>query len=366
MTIGGKLLLAENRPSGFDYFRICLALSVALSHIGPIWFGPPAVEITGPIRPLFAFILPMFFALSGFLVAGSLLRTGNLGEFFGLRAIRLLPALFVEICLSALIIGPLFTSLSLAEYFSSQGFFSYFANIVGWIHYQLPGVFLNNPHPNVVNEQLWTIPWELDCYIALGVLAVLTFTRRPWLFLSVVVICHAVAIIRYGWKPLDGWVSVKGHILVLSFLVGVTFYLFKDRIIWSWPLFAASSIAFYAALLIPHGDLVCTLPATYATVFLGVCDPTRNRIVLSGDYSYGLYLYGFPIQQAFASIWPGANLSIVFAMIIAFAFAAMSWWCIEKPAIKLRKLLPRGDRLAGHLDGDVAYRSFQRPARGRL
>ena len=45
-------------------------------------------------RPFIHMILPMFFALSGFLVAGSLERSRTLVQFFGLRALRIVPALW--------------------------------------------------------------------------------------------------------------------------------------------------------------------------------------------------------------------------------------------------------------------------------
>jgi peptidoglycan/LPS O-acetylase OafA/YrhL len=101
----------------------------------------------------------------------------------------------------------------------------------------------------------------------------------------------------------------------------------------------------YALLLLPDGDLLVSVPATYATVFLGVTNATRNRMLLSGDYSYGIYLYGFPIQQAFAHLWPGLNAATCAAIVVTIGFAAGSWWLIERPALEIRKLIfyPRTD-----------------------
>lgn len=64
------------RPSGFDYLRIGLAISVLCLHSVATSYGKAAdVELwMTPLRPFMRAILPMFFALSGFLVAGSLLR----------------------------------------------------------------------------------------------------------------------------------------------------------------------------------------------------------------------------------------------------------------------------------------------------
>jgi peptidoglycan/LPS O-acetylase OafA/YrhL len=347
MTMGEKLAAAKGRPAGFDYLRLCLALSIVLNHIIPVSLGDEVTRhfYSGTFRPLFAFVLPMFFALSGFLVAGSLTRTKSLSEFYALRIIRLFPALAVEVLLSAFLIGAAFTTLPLSKYFTHPGFYSYFLNMVGRIHFSLPGVFETNPHPNTINEQLWTIPYELDCYLALGACALIGITKRRRLFLAAVVAAHLMAFFRYGNLPPDLWIPVKGHVLVLSFLVGVVFFFYRDRMIWSYPIFYASLILMYALLLLPDGDLLVSVPATYATVFLGVTNATRNRMLLSGDYSYGIYLYGFPIQQAFAHLWPGLNAATCAAIVVTIGFAAGSWWLIERPALEIRKLIfyPRTD-----------------------
>lgn len=128
-------------PLGFDYLRIILSVSVIAWHTIVVCYGISAETPywTGPMRAVFAFILPSFFALSGFLVAGSLERN-SLVAFMPLRGLRIFPALAVEIILSALIIGPLVTTIPLPSYFTSSTFYKYFFNLVGYIHYPLPGV----------------------------------------------------------------------------------------------------------------------------------------------------------------------------------------------------------------------------------
>ena len=118
-------------------------------------------------------ILALFFSLSGFLVTASLQRCKSLISFLGLRVLRIGPALAVETTLSAIIIGSIFTELPLAQYVADPKLHAYFLNIVGDIQYELPGVFLHNPMPDVVNAQLWTVPYELWCYVVLALLAVL-------------------------------------------------------------------------------------------------------------------------------------------------------------------------------------------------
>jgi peptidoglycan/LPS O-acetylase OafA/YrhL len=335
-----RLSDATGRSAGFDYLRLSLSLAVVLAHVVVIGLGDArAAEIwLSPLRPVIACILPMFFALSGFLVAGSLTRAKRLSNFFWLRIIRIVPALVVEVVVSAVLIGPCFTTLPLAEYFASPSFRRYFWNIVGNVHFALPGVFLDNPHPGVVNEQLWTIPWELDCYLTLGACAVLGLTRRKWLFLAMVAAAHGVVIVKNLGATPDGWISVHGEVLVLSFMAGALLYVFRDEIPWSPALWIGSVVATVLLLLVPMGDALVSFPAAYATVFLGRTNPRRSACLIGGDYSYGIYLYGFPVQQCFASLWPGINPGSLIAIVCAIALAVVSWWFVEKPALALREL----------------------------
>lgn len=78
----------------------------------------------------------------------------------------------------------------------------------------------------------------------------------------------------------------------------------------------------------------------YVTVFLGLTSPRKLGVLRGADYSYGVFLYGYPIQQAFVALGPWAHnwwLNGIVCSIVAACFAAFSWRFIEKPALKLRK-----------------------------
>ncbi len=119
--------------------------------------------------------------------------------------------------------------------------------------------------------------------------------------------------------------------------------MFRDKIKSNFALFGACLAGCIALLYITDGDCFIAFPAAYLTVYLGTFNPHRNDLLFSGDYSYGIYLYGFPIQQA-ATALTGPHrswyLDLCFVLPSVFAVAALSWWFIEKPALKLRVLLP--------------------------
>ena len=344
-TIGIQLIKTGGRPAGFDYIRLGLSIAVIAFHSftvsypyggdgeHPLW--------TGSLAPLCFSIVPAFFALSGFLVAGSLQRN-DLPSFLTLRALRIFPALFVEVVLSALILGPLITTLPLSEYFLSQMFREYFLNVLGDIHYYLPGVFDNLPIQKWVNIQLWTVPFELQCYIGLSLLALARMHKRPVLFMALVIavsVGHfAHGLISHHFYPFIG--GPPGNFLILSFLFGVGLYSLRDRIPFRWSYFMIAAVIAYVFLSYGVTHYLALLPLSYVTVFLGLCEPPRTSIVLAADYSYGMYLYGFPIQQTIDYFLPDARIwyvNFVLSVIVAACFAAFSWHIIEKRVLARKK-----------------------------
>ena len=299
----------------------------ATLQIGPI--------LTELLRPGLFALVGMFFALSGFLVTGSSLRNNNVKVFFANRALRILPALSVEVSLSALVLGPLVTILPLSEYFSDFQFFRYFGNIVGHVTFQLPGVFVNNPWPGMVNANLWTLPPEFWCYFLMFAVMITGIVLQPKRLNAIVIIALVLAVVldiadhaRFSIRE-DNTHFTVGYI-VLMFGFGAVFHANADRIVMDkW------------------------LALTYCTVYVGMMTfPTFDRL-LKQDLSYGIYLYGFPITQAtiffllprIGGLPHVAQYLLVLPITVALTalFSTLSWRFIEKPALGLRKYVLRSE-----------------------
>lgn len=351
MTLGQRLEITGGRPTGFDYLRIALACSVIVAHSVGISYGNDFATmfygIPG-INALAMLILPMFFSLSGFLVAGSAARARSLIGFLGLRAIRIYPALTVEVALSAFILGPFFTDLPIGQYFTDHTFLRYLVNVTGDISYYLPGVFHFNPTPDLVNYQLWTVPFELYCYASIAVLMLIGATTRPKLFLT---LTCALTVVEFAHHLYTHWHNplardfaghIGGGLLVCSFLFGVSVFLFADQLPWSRRWGIASGILTIALLNVPLAEYLAVVPAAYLTVYLGLMNPPKRGILRGADYSYGVYLYGWPVQQALVAAFPWCRVwwvNIILTLLLAGGFAALSWHFIEKPALAARKPL---------------------------
>ncbi len=347
-TIADEMQKAGPATAGFDYLRIGLALAVLAWHSIALGTGSAALvqsRWTGPLRFLPVAILPMFFALSGFLVAGSLART-RLHQFVTLRALRLVPALAVEVTLSALILGAAFTALPLRRYFSSPEFFQYFGNIVGLVHFTLPEVFETNPVPHLVNSQLWTIPFELECYLALVALSVtgVLASRRACVGL-VTLLSVAGTACASSILPIGAAGALPGRVLVLSFLAAVCLHLYRDRIPYATVLGVGSAVAAAALLQRPNASYLAAFPVAYLTVWLGLMRPPK---IPFGDLSYGVYLFHYPVEQAVMHLFPDVGgwwrLTLA-ALPPTLVCAWLSWTFVERPVLSRKaSILKAADR----------------------
>jgi peptidoglycan/LPS O-acetylase OafA/YrhL len=341
-TIHDQLSATDNHPSGFDHIRILLAVAVIAWHGLFVCYGPASETPfwTGPLRPIVYAGVPSFFALSGFLVAGSLERN-DLASFLTLRALRIFPALTIEVVLSALLIGPLLTTLSLHDYFASPIVPRYFENILGRIHYFLPGVFTTNPGGPWVNLQLWTVPYELVCYSVLSLISIIGLYKRPALFLALALAsCVAAAVYNMSagtLPPLDR--RPEAIVVCLCFIFGVAIYALRTRVPFNAATFAISFALAWVCSSFPATTYLAPLPITYVTVFLGLQNP-RTALQRGGDYSYALYLYGFPVQQVICDLFPAHRvwlINVVSSLAVTGLLAFLSWRFVESKVLARKK-----------------------------
>ena len=344
---------------GFDTLRVVLAILVLCNHSFLIVDGNFDYLHTSRLWTVFGPVLPMFFALSGFLIAASAQRL-TLGPFLVNRSLRIVPALAVDILISALVIGPAVTSVDLSSYVRGKDFHHYFLNIIGFIHYFLPGVFLQNPWPRQVNGSLWTVPFEIGCYAIMSFLILTGAIRSRRFMLLAVALFSLVYYAAKFFLPqfvgylgteggfhnyLSGFVSDRGTVLYFYFVGGVLLYFLRDVIPYS------GTLALFCALLVllSSGDfiqlggyqpLVTALPVAYLVAYIGLAPIGKLPLFSRGDYSYGVYLYAYPLQQTLVFVFPGffnVPAHILCSTICAVMVAMFSWHFVEKPFLGLRK-----------------------------
>jgi peptidoglycan/LPS O-acetylase OafA/YrhL len=347
-TVKELLQQWDNTAPGFDALRLCLASLILLWHCFFICYPETSSFFIQSWRhpfshPVLKMILPMFFFLSGFLVSTSAYRVRSTGLFLLYRVFRILPALLVELSISAVLLGGIMTTLSIKEYYSSWGFWGYFQNIWGNVQFLLPGVFENHPC-KMVNANLWTLPAEFYCYALMAVLMVtrVLFNRKVLLGVFLLFSGWVAYLLAHAWTWGDsGLVFVRPPLMVVSFLLGVFTFVFSDKIVISKPLLLVS-IAGLLFFNYRYTIILGVIFSCYLCLCIGFLDLRKFPLVKRGDYSYGVYLYSFPIQQTLWHVFPFARewwTLFLIALPTTLAFSMLSWRWVELPFLKLKRHL---------------------------
>jgi len=330
----------EGRSNNFNLLRFVAACMVIYGHMYSL-MGVAAIPNIGTaaVHNVGVCIL---FLISGFLIYESWQRDPNILRYAVRRVLRLWPALIVLCLLTALVMGPLVTNLPARQYFADSGTWKYIANnILLRMEYRLPGVFAENPYSFMVNRSLWTMPVEAVMYAALPIL--LCVLRKPRAQ-KLGLICAAAALSAFRllcflleWQPPD--VFLLAH----YFFIGTLFTFPRVRRLLNTQVAIAALLLLAARpgatfvgecaflLLLPYVVFSFALPGR--AVFAGLF--TKN------DYSYGLYLYAFPVQQLLipSLLAHGVDpcVGAVLTFTLTLLLAASSWHLVERHAQRLSK-----------------------------
>ena len=344
---------APGRDNNFNLVRFLAAGFVLVSHSWPLSATPGE-----PLERFAGFSLghlgvDIFFVVSGFLVTGSLLARASLADFGRARALRIFPALAASAFGTAILVGPFVTTVPVLQYFTNADTWRYaLQNSVTWpmgVRWWLPGAFLDNPGGPTVNGALWSLPWELTMYVMLAVLgAVLLRPRGP----TATARLRAVVVAGAGMAALGHGVNealelttqfevVQGLRLTALFFSAAALQLQRERVPLRTPLFVAALALLVLAMGAGGGWLALyPLALGYVVLWLALVPAGRLRLYNRiGDYSYGFYLWQFPIQQWVMLRRPDSTplelMSI--AAPITLALAALSWHFVEAPALAWKR-----------------------------
>ena len=347
----------EHKTNNFDFIRLLAASMVVFSHsyyllaapARPLNESEPLTFLTGGQMTFGNLGVWIFFAISGYLITQSLLRSTSYATYFTKRSLRIFPALVVDIFIAAFVWGPLVTTLPLAEYFSSYDTYRYLLNVNLYrIVYELPGVFTDNPLTNFVNGSLWTLPFEFTCYIGIVVLHFLFILRNRYVHAAFYFLGLIAWAIIYQTKYFTFVIPILGlpiQYLTLSiyFGTGTLFFLFRDKIplrfSWSMMVLAIWCAAFYLNL----GVVFSYFCLPYITFWFAYEPKIKlHGVARLGDFSYGLYIYSWTVQQTIIHFL-GAQIPWLLMCFLSFLFtiplAMFSWFAIEKKALRIKDRL---------------------------
>lgn len=360
-TLSAILPQSEN---SFGLVRLVCAAAVIVSHAMVLATGDrtadPFLAWTG--FKLGDHAVNIFFVLSGIVTAASLARDRSVARFLVSRALRIVPAVAAFALVFALILAPVLTAPPDGRSLAPRETWNFILRTIAFAPgtVGLTGVFTDTPLPGVVNESLWTVKYEIACYLALAAFAACAAVF-PRLGRGAAIAGTSLVLAVYlATIPIAMPSDTLGHIrhFGLCYALGVAAFLAADRLPVSCAIWLATIAALLAAIgtpLQPAATIICTAyGAIWAASFRwGGLRAAANRT----DLSFGLYVWGWPIGQILLDGLPGLGWPLLACLDLAAATLAaiLSWRLVERPALALK---PRSGRI-----GRVLHRG--RPARRR-
>jgi peptidoglycan/LPS O-acetylase OafA/YrhL len=342
----------RSRANNFDALRFLAAASVIFSHSFFIAYGnemrEPLIVLTGRQSILGLAGVFVFFAISGYLVTQSFEETRSAWRYLAKRALRIFPGLIAALVVSGFVLAPLVTTEPLAKFFASAAPYRYvfWNTLLDLRQHELPGVmFVNNPVGLEINGSLWTLRYEFEMYLMVMALGIAGLLRLPVLLLLWALGLACIAFPSFPpLRMLDGW----GWMLSF-FAAGMILYKLRHTRLIDGRLALAALAGL--ALTVRFGGFIqfFSLFGSYLALWLALTPRLPLlRAARWGDFSYGLYIYGWPCAAAVIwSLGGHADWWVVFSLGFALALmcAFLSWHLVEEPALRLK---PRGAPAVAH------------------
>ncbi len=350
--------------------RLVMAAAVIFDHAFPLGgLGTaPFLAMTRNQQSLGGLAVLGFLAVSGYLVTKSAMNADVL-QFMWRRFLRIFPGYWLALIVAAFVVGPLVWWLGygrdLLAYFSFGPdspwayLWNNFTLVIGqygiWDLYVETTPFGQDGFGGPFNGSIWTLIYEWICYLLLAGLLVTGVLTRAKLVIPAVAafffLMRVVNEVTPGGAALvfpffgDVWRLNFGFI----FFLGATIAVYSHRIPFDHRFGVVSILGSLALLRLGGFNTVGYVLFAYAVLYVAAALPRRVQwIGRRNDYSYGVYLYGWVVQQilAFLGVWQWGYVPYVaLSLVGAFACAWVSWHLVEKRALQLKDWGPgRGIR----------------------
>lgn len=325
-----------NNKNCFDFLRFFFAFQILFYHIAVLSQNKNLAFLAIIFNANIA--VKGFFIISGFLVAKSYVNTANLKLYFIKRAKRILPAYLVVVILSAIFLF-FVSNLSFINYFLNPEVYKY----IGWnsifMNFMLPclpGVFTNNLMC-AVNGSLWTLKVEEGFYLVLPLVFYIIFkTRKTFIILILVYILSFIYFFFFEYKYNSPTIAKQLPGYMSYFCSGIFLYIYFEFLIKRKFIYLSLSFVVLIISYFLDSNLNILFPFAFAVfiILMAFSIPQLNNFGKYGDFTYGLYIYHFPIIQIFKQydLFEKYNpfLMAFLVLFLSFLLAIFSWFLIEK------------------------------------
>jgi peptidoglycan/LPS O-acetylase OafA/YrhL len=328
---GAAVTTLDNRDNAITPMRLFLAVLVIVSHsfvVGGFGLDPLYAATSGQLQLGSAAVVG-FFGLSGYLLARSRERS-SIGAYARNRALRIVPCLWVCVAVTVFIVIPVAVAMGGTADPAQVRQFAIAAATFQFGAVAVDGLYAGNALPNWVNGPLWTLPPEVVCYLVLALIPRRALGGGVVVVLALTVLANAAT----------GGLALYLH-LPVAFFTGASLYSVGSRVAHSHRAAAAATLVTIGAWA--AGVLAIAAPVTLP--LLALWAGMHAKLRFGRDLSYGVYVYGWPIQQLLAMAGAAALGALPFfaiALVPILLVALISWTFVEEPALRLRA---RGQRI---------------------
>lgn len=310
---------AKGKDNNLNLIRFLAASLVIVTHsFGIAGHGrDPLIALLG--LSFGSLAVNIFFVISGFLITKSWERKSDFLGFWLSRAKRIFPALWLSVLICVALIGAILTTFSLKRYFSDELTFKF---IVENSTLLIRGVQTNLPGVGDINVPLWTLPYEMKMYVILSLIGVTGLIKKRWLIPSITLAAFALISIHY----------TEYARFIFYFFAGSTLYTYRSKIVLSFQFFMIFFSLLIAACFSVYGKTeLLAISVPYLIIYLAFVPSGKIRVFNKlGDYSYGIYVFGFPVQiLVYNMVASGSGKNFMIAYPLTVLIAALSWHLLE-------------------------------------
>jgi len=337
------VVIRDGHDNFFTPLRLILALMVVIGHTYCIVHGHDRYEPKIFFDYTFSYIaVNLFFIASGFLVTKSMLYRGDVPAYSSARILRIFPALAVHVLFAMFIIGPFVTNLPLTEFFTHPQFWTQPFQVLTFYQTDLalPGAFESNSE-QLAGAALWTLRYEVLCYIATAAIFLLGLMRKKWMLLAQFVLitciwCFASLSGLFEQLPATANAMLR---FALPYSLGAAIFAYRERL--SFHILGIPVIGIITILYHDKGsfEILTNIWLAYVLFWAAYIKiPMLNRLQSMNDISYGVYIYHWVVLQWLFYNFPlmGIGDLLIIGSVISIGLAWLSWHLVEKPALKLK------------------------------
>lgn len=346
----------DRKNNSFDDIRFVLASLVLFGHSYALLYGEGGQKDF--ITLMFnyqlgsgSFAVYMFFILSGFFMIQSLEANPSIINYSKSRILRIIPAFWLSLGLFSFIVIPIiFNSVNIFDFKDGSSLYFFIKSATfhlfgySWI---IDGAFPNNIIAGGINGSMWTLKHEIALYFILPIIVWFTYNKRNlllmfFLFFLVLALLNITSEIKLFNIPCcKAWIlgsNEYSSFVVFSayFFSGVVIYKYKDLIIISKRYIIACIVLIVLGILYSKLKIILLFTLPYLIIVFGSIF-TKRLFSKTGDYSYGMYIYAFPIQQVLIHFFKNelnAEILFISSFIVTLIFSIISWHFFEKKILR--------------------------------